>query len=140
MTRSVTPRPTLLGASLVVAFVLAACSSGSGATIGPTSAAPASAASCAVGTAAATVVVSIKGFAFSPDTIAVKVGDVIGWTNGDSVTHTATLDDGSCDAGRIAGGSAGTQTFVFGAGAVGKSFAYHCAIHGSMKGTITVTS
>jgi plastocyanin len=95
---------------------------------------------CTVGTAAATVTVSIKSFAFSPEPVTVKVGDVLGWTNGDSATHTATLDDGSCDAGRITGGSAGTKTFVFSADAVGKSFTYHCAIHSSMKGTITVTS
>jgi plastocyanin len=153
MTRSVTRHLTLLGPGLALAFVLAACSSGSSATTGPASApasvAPASAASapsaasasnCTVGTAAATVTVSIKGFAFSPETVTVKVGDVIGWTNSDSATHTATLDDGSCDAGRIAGGSAGKQTLVFGAEAAGKSFTYHCAIHASMKGTITVTS
>lgn len=161
MTRLVTRRLTLLGPGIVLAFALAACSSGSSATTGPTSApaataaapaapasaapvAPASAApasgGCTVGTAGATVTVSIKGFAFSPETVTVKVGDVLGWTNGDSAAHTATLDDGSCDAGRIAGGSAGKQTLVFGADAAGKSFTYHCAIHSSMKGTITVTS
>jgi plastocyanin len=153
MTRPATRRLTLLGPGLVLAFALAACSSGSSATTGPTSApaataaapaAPASAASasggCTVGTAGATVTVSIKSFAFSPETVTVKVGDVLGWANGDSATHTATLDDGSCDAGRITGGSAGTKTFVFSADAAGKSFTYHCAIHSSMKGTITVTS
>jgi plastocyanin len=167
MTRSVTRHLTLLGPGLVLAFVLAACSSGSTAPTGsasalasvapasvaPASAAPASAApassapdsgasasGCTVGTAAATVTVLIKDFAFSPETVTVKVGDVVGWTNGDSTAHTATLDDGSCDTGRIAGTSAGQQTFVFGADATGKSFTYHCAIHASMKGTITVTS
>lgn len=147
MTRSVTRHLTLLGPGLVLAFALAACSSGSSATTGPASApasavpvSAASASGCTVGTAAATLTVQIKGFAFSPETVTVKVGDVIGWTNGDSVTHTATLDDGSCDTGRIAGGSAGQNTFVFGADAAGRSFTYHCAIHRSMKGTIAVTS
>jgi plastocyanin len=95
---------------------------------------------CTVGTAVATVTVAMQGFAFSPATVTVKVGDVVGWTNGDAATHTATLDDGSCDTGRVAGSSAGQQTFVFGADTAGRSFLYHCAIHGSMKGTITVTS
>jgi plastocyanin len=145
MTRPVTRHLTLLGPGLVLAFALAACSSGSSATTGPTSAPAATAAAsasggCTVGTAGATVTVSIKSFAFSPETVTVKVGDVLGWANGDSATHTATLDDGSCDAGRITGGSAGTKTFVFSADAAGKSFTYHCAIHSSMKGTITVTS
>ena len=32
----------------------------------------------------------MAGFAFSPATIQAKVGDVIAWTNNDSVQHTAT--------------------------------------------------
>ena len=34
--------------------------------------------------------VDIAGFAFSPGTITVKVGDTITWTNSDAVSHTAT--------------------------------------------------
>lgn len=161
MTRNLTRTLALGGLLLVLAFALAACSSTSTATTGPStgpttapasvapaspaavSAAPpasaAAASSCTAGTAPATVALSIKDFAFSPGTITVKVGDVLGWRNDDSAAHTATLDDGSCDTGRIGGGSAGERTFVFGADAAGKTFSYHCAIHPRMTATIVVS-
>ncbi len=96
-----------------------------------------SAASCAPATAgaASTVKVSIKNFAFSPEPVTAKVGDVIGWTNNDSAGHTATLDDGTCTTDTIASGT--TQALVFSAPG---TYPYHCSIHPTqMKGTITVS-
>lgn len=164
MTRTLTRTLALGGLLLVLAFALAACSSYSTATAGPSTApstgptaapasvAPASTAAvseappasataggCTTGTAPATIALSIKDFAFSPGTVTVKVGDVLGWRNDDGAAHTATLDDGSCDTGRIGGGSAGDRTFVFGADAAGKTFSYHCAIHPRMTATIVVS-
>lgn len=163
MTRTLTPTLVLGGLLLVLAFALAACSGYSTATTGPSTgpstgpttapasvappstaavseAPPASAAAggCTADSAPATVALSIKDFAFSPGTITVKVGDVLGWKNDDGAAHTATLDDGSCDTGRIGGGSTGNRTFVFGADAAGKTFSYHCAIHSRMTATIVV--
>jgi plastocyanin len=56
-------------------------------------------------------------------------------TNADAATHTWTADDGSWDSGSLANGASSTHTF----GSAG-TFAYHCAIHPSMKGTVVVGS
>jgi plastocyanin len=96
-----------------------------------------SAAACAPAAAgaAATVKVTIKNFAFSPEPVTAKVGDVIGWTNSDGVSHTATLDDGSCTTDTIATGT--TQALVFSAPG---TYPYHCSIHPTlMMGKITIT-
>jgi plastocyanin len=96
-----------------------------------------SAASCAPAAAgaAATVKVTIKNFAFSPEPVTAKVGDVIGWTNSDGVSHTATLDDGSCTTDTIPTGT--TQALVFSAPG---TYPYHCSIHPTlMMGKITIT-
>ncbi len=105
----------------------------------PPASATAAAGGCTAGTAPATVALSIKDFAYSPRTVTVKAGDVLGWTNDDSAAHTATLDDGLCDTGRIGGGSAGDRAFVFSAEAAGRTFSYHCAIHPRMTATIVVS-
>ena len=108
------------------------------ASVAPSAVASASAASggaaCSESTAAGTVKVSIKDFAFNPAAITAKVGDVITFTNGDSAGHTATLDDGSCFTPTIAGGASDGLTFT----AAG-IYPFHCAIHATMMGTITVS-
>jgi plastocyanin len=78
--------------------------------------------------------VSISGFAFSPPSVTVSVGDTVTWTNSDSVTHTATADDASWDAGNIAAGG-GTGAVVF---TTAGTFPYHCRIHAQMTGTVIV--
>src|SRR4029079_10813056 len=46
--------------------------------------------------------VDIAGFAFSPGSVTVTVGDTVTWTNADAQNHTATADDASFDTGTIA--------------------------------------
>ena len=77
--------------------------------------------------------VDIAGFAFSPQTIKVAVGDTVTWTNADAQGHTATADGGAFDTGRISGGSSASATF-----ATAGTFAYHCSIHPAMTATIVV--
>jgi len=77
--------------------------------------------------------VAIAGFAFSPKDVTVTVGDTVTWTNSDATAHTATADDGSFDTGTIGANGTGTATF-----STAGSFPYHCKIHSSMTGTITV--
>lgn len=84
---------------------------------------------------AATVNVSIQGFAFSPQTPTVNVGDTVVWTQNDASTHTvnstaAPFDLNSGNLGRTA-----TYSHTF--NSVG-SFPYRCNIHTSMTGSITV--
>lgn len=76
---------------------------------------------------------TIAGFAFSPKTVTVNVGDSITWTNNDGVTHNAT---GSGFAtGSIASGGSKAVTF----NSAG-TFAYRCTIHPTMTGTVVVRS
>jgi plastocyanin len=68
--------------------------------------------------------------------ITAKVGDVITWTNNDSVPHRFALDDGSCEMnGNITDGG-GTKSLVF---TTAGTYPFHCAIHSSMHGTITIS-
>jgi plastocyanin len=83
--------------------------------------------------AAASSEIVISGFAFSED-ITVPVGTTVVVRNDDSAPHTWTADDGAFDSGNIDGG--GTFEFTF---TEAGTFAFHCNVHPSMTGTITVT-
>ena len=78
-------------------------------------------------------VVVIRSFAFVPANATITAGGSITWQNSDGVGHTATSNSGAFDTGVIASGGSRTITF-----AAAGTFAYHCAIHPSMLGTITV--
>jgi plastocyanin len=139
-------RLVLLPLVVIAALAVAACSSGASPTTAPTTggaSAPAASAgggggaACAKGEAGATaaVTVEIKDFAYSPDPVTAKVGEAIGWTNGDSAPHTATLDDDSCGTDNINQGATGVLVF-----SAAGTYPYHCAVHPrQMKGTITIT-
>ncbi|HVZ12231.1 MAG TPA: cupredoxin family copper-binding protein [Patescibacteria group bacterium] len=77
--------------------------------------------------------VTIKNFAFGPETLTVKVGDKVTWTNQDSTGHSATADDNSWDTGVLPQGQSGSITF-----SKAGTYTYHCSVHPSMKGTIIV--
>lgn len=77
--------------------------------------------------------VSIEDFAFTPDTVQIHAGDSVTWTNNDAVTHTVTSDDAAFDSGNIAPG----ETFALDFQTAG-TYTYHCDIHTSMTGTVTV--
>lgn len=124
----------VIGAILVVAalVVLAGCagSSSTPATGGSSSAPASSGGSSAGGTAAGTAV-TIANFAFNPADVTVKVGQSVTWTNNDTTTHTVTGAD--FDSGPLAPGATYSHTF----GTAG-TFDYHCSIHTSMTGKVTV--
>ena len=85
--------------------------------------------------AAATSAVSIAGFAFAPAGITINVGDTVRWTNneGSAIFHTSTADNGTWDSKVLATGQSFSFTFT-----VAGTFAYHCAVHPSMRGSVTV--
>ena len=92
-------------------------------------------AACAPSDAIPTVTSSMANIAFAPADITAKVGDVIGWTNKDTVQHTATLkSDPSCTTATIGNGETGALVF-----SVAGTYEYFCKIHSSMTGKITVT-
>jgi plastocyanin len=133
-------RPITRGiVTIATALALAGCSGGGTATTAPggaTQAASTAAASgpCADSTGATTVAVGVANNAWQQP-INAKVGDVITWTNADAVPHKVALDDGSCGMkDTIPGG--GTKSLVF---SVAGTFPFHCSVHPSMKGTITIS-
>lgn len=87
--------------------------------------------------APATTTVSIIGSAgpgaFNPNPVTIASGDSVAWANNDVTTHRIVLDNGSYDSGNINPGSSSAAT-----AALTASGTYHCTIHPSMTGTITV--
>jgi plastocyanin len=78
--------------------------------------------------------VRIEGFAFAPATVDAKVGQQVTWRQRDAgVTHTVTAVDGEFDSGELAEGDEFSHRFQS-AG----SFAYRCAVHPDMRGTVEV--
>lgn len=136
--------PTL---AMTAVLTLAACAGGGAGTasVGPTepAASPSPAASaggagavCAPSTETGTVEAAMTGNAFSPGTIQAKVGDVITWTNGDGVPHTATYkDDPTCTTENLGKGESGSLSF-----SAAGTYAFFCKVHPDMTGTIEVTS
>ncbi|HEY0825022.1 MAG TPA: cupredoxin family copper-binding protein [Ramlibacter sp.] len=82
--------------------------------------------------AAATHTVTIEGMKFVPETLTVKKGDRIVWTNKDVVPHTATAK-GAFDSRSIAAGKSWSHV----ARKPGRH-AYVCTFHPGMKATLVV--
>lgn len=130
-------RSATLFVSSLALLAVAACggssSSPSQAASQPAGSPAGSAAAACEEVATGTVTVDIEGNAFSPDPITAAVGEAIQWTNADAVPHTATLDEGDCGTDNIATGA--SLGLVFNEAG---TYAYHCAVHPEMKGTIEV--
>jgi plastocyanin len=77
--------------------------------------------------------VEISDFAFDVNSITIKVGDTITWTNHDSSRHSVVADDGSFKSSGLSNDSIFSHTFDS-AG----TFNYYCGFHPSMKGTVIV--
>jgi plastocyanin len=141
------------GVFIVLVVVLAGCGSTSSqaANTSPTATAvPPTATSTTASTTASTATTAATGgqnqvtigtpggaFGFVPQTLTVKVGTTVSWTNATSAPHTVTSDPGSAqawDSSRLAPGDVFTFTFT-----TAGTFAYHCSVHPSMHGTIVVT-
>ncbi len=112
---------------------------GASSTAAPTTVAPTTTAKVETTTTVASTpgAVDIKDYTFTPATQTVKVGDTVTWTNHDDNPHyvksdspDATLDSGTMDPG----GAPYVVTFT-----KAGTYAYHCNIHNTMKGTIVVS-
>ena len=79
--------------------------------------------------------ISISGFAFSPDTMTVQMGDTVIWTNLDGFTHTVTNTGSDAWSATLNNGEMFTHIFD----TLG-TFNYSCMIHISMTGSVTVQS
>jgi len=82
-----------------------------------------------------TASISIAFPVFTPNSLTIESGTTVIWTNNDSFVHTVVSETGpaSFNSGTINPGT----TFPFQFTTLGKS-TYHCTIHPSMTGTITV--
>src|SRR5215207_1928812 len=67
--------------------------------------------------------VDMKGVAFAPAQITVRVGDTLEWSNGDIAAHTATSKEGGFDV-NVPPGRMGS-TVVNQAGSLGYTCRYH---------------
>ncbi|MDR7168609.1 plastocyanin [Nocardia kruczakiae] len=78
--------------------------------------------------------VTIDNFAFGPQTVSVKAGTTVTWTNRDEEPHTVVARDGSFHSPGM--GTGATFSFTF---AQPGTFAYFCSIHPFMHATVVVT-
>lgn len=77
--------------------------------------------------------IKIKDLTFMPNTIAVKAGDKVTWTNMDSMAHR--IKGTNFDSGDIL--KDGTYSFTFGTPG---TYEYSCLIHSSMRHGFVVVS
>jgi plastocyanin len=88
--------------------------------------------------------VSIHDLTFDPSPVSVRMGDVVRWTNNDTVfgQHTVTSDAGSpqsFDSGALDPVASGTAAQFQITVATMQNITYHCEFHGGMSGTIQVS-
>jgi plastocyanin len=89
------------------------------------------------GPAVATQSVKVQEFAFGPQSIAVKTGTTVTWTNGDQDPHTVTSQGNGVPlkSATLANGDTYQDTFT-----KAGSYDYLCTIHPFMTGTVVVTA
>lgn len=123
-----------LGLVLPVLLVVGVAACGSSGTKTTSSTTPSSGA----GSPTAGATITIKDFAFHPQTDTVKPGATITVTNSDSTTHTLTATGsakGMFDTGNLNQGQSKTITAPSQPG----SYPYLCQIHNYMTGTLKVS-
>lgn len=139
--RYMKPWMILAGVAVLAVLVLVACGGSSGGGYG--SSTPASTSTPASGSGGSAV--SIANFAFSPQTLTVKAGTTVTWTNNDGAPHTVTSTDGPSTSAKTTGtfdsGNLGQgETFSVTFDKAG-TYYYECTFHAaqaSMHGTVVV--
>ncbi len=82
---------------------------------------------------AANIEVKIDNFSYSPQTVTVKAGDTVTWTNGDDIPHTVTSKTGAFRSKALDTDDKFSFTFT-----TPGAFPYFCALHPHMTGSIVV--
>jgi plastocyanin len=127
----------MIGGLALFALTLAAgCGGGGGYGSTPTTT-PTTTQAPAVGAADLTITVAGQNgnMSFSPNPASLRVGQKVAWHNSDTITHTATASLGAFDTGTIGPGATSAVVTLTAAG----NWDYHCQIHPTMVGTVTVT-
>lgn len=76
--------------------------------------------------------VVIQNDQFDPESLAIKNGETVEWSNQDDTAHTVTFDNGEFDEKLPVGATASYTSTKSG------NFDYHCSIHPSMQGDVSV--
>ncbi len=84
--------------------------------------------------AAGPAVVTIKDFSYAPESLTVRRGVTLTFTNRDRAPHTATSSAGGFDTGVLEQGQAKKVTLK-----KAGTFSYICSLHPYMRAAITVT-
>lgn len=128
----------LLSLLIIAVFLLTSCAAGQTTTVTTsqneqttTSTKTTASSTAATTSAAAGNTVSIENFAFAPDTLTVKAGTTVVWTNNDTAGHNIKSDIFTSP--MLAQG----ETFEFKYDTAG-TFEYICGVHPKMKGKIIV--
>jgi len=83
--------------------------------------------------------VTIQGFLFHPESLSVKAGTTVIWTNHDDIAHTITSGvPGHPTADFASGDKTLGQAFTHAFPTPG-TFTYFCSNHNSMRGEVKVT-
>jgi len=128
--RYMKPWMILAGVAVLAVLVLAACGGSSGG--GSGSSTPASTPSSSGGGTG----VAIANYAFTPQTLTVKAGKTVTWTNNDSVPHNVisatNMSTSATTTNTFASGNFNQgQTFSFTFSTPG-TYYYECSIHAAM--------
>ena len=89
--------------------------------------------------------ITIGSGSYSPASTTVPIGQTVRWSNMDVMVHTATSDGGVWDSGSMGASMVDNNGYATGGGTYQRSFAtagtfpYHCTVHPTMQGMITVT-
>jgi len=120
---------------LTALFAFAAACGGSGGSDAPTNpGTPGNTGTPSTPAPVATTSVSLQNNAFSPTDIQVSPGATVTFTNLDGYNHTVTFDNTTIASVDQYATGAKTVTMPTAPG----TYAYHCQIHGAMKGTVLV--
>ncbi len=77
--------------------------------------------------------VVMKGLAFDPASVTIKVDETVKWLNQDSTAHTVVADNGEFQSENLRPGGDYTYTFP-----EAGTYPFHCSIHPTMTGTVIV--
>lgn len=83
------------------------------------------------------VIVAIRNFTFTPDSVRIQPGQTVTWVNceSDGTVHTSTSNGTGWDSGDIIPGTHYSHTFPT---ATGSPFVYHCTPHPEMIAQVVV--
>jgi plastocyanin len=125
-----------LGLITLSTIILVSCGGGYSAPMTPTptpttATPPATSISATVSIPVGAASLGSGAYVASPVTIA--PGGTVRWTNDDTIAHTTTSNTAVWNSGNVSPGAHFDVTFP-----TAGTFAYHCAIHSGMTGTVIV--